>query len=145
VEGIVEPVGLRLQARLRRAVWELARTENRRGFPPVMHAGDPGGAVAALEIRHDARQSDYALRVDVVSALVRRTRPRVDTPLVWLTRPGPLADTQDVDLEWLAATRAAAAELATHLPFVVVNRRAWRDPRSGVGRVWKRPRPNRRD
>ena len=60
--------------------------------------------------------------------------------LVWLTRPGPL-EIQDLDLHWLAAAAVAAGELGVGLRMVVVNRRSWRDPRTGVGREWKRLRP----
>ncbi len=52
-------------------------------------------------------------------------------------RLGDLA-LQDVDLAWLAAARAAYAEAELPLVMVVVSRTAWRDPRSGVGRSWRR-------
>jgi hypothetical protein len=50
---------------------------------------------------------------------------------------------QDVDARWLAAARASYAEAGLPLTFVVVNRRGWRDPRSGLGRTWARVRPAR--
>jgi predicted dienelactone hydrolase len=137
-EGIVEPVARGLYVRLRRAVLDHARTERRRRvFPPVLHVGSPGLTVAEFAIE-PADPTDQALRTDIVSAMLRLAARRGDTPLVWLSRPGAPSEVRDVDLEWLAATRAAGAELGRHLPFVVINRRAWRDPRTGVGRVWQR-------
>ncbi len=139
-EGIVEPVARQLYVRLRRAVLDHARTERRRqAFPPVLHVGSPGQVVADFAIM-PADSTDQALRVDIVSAMLRQAARRGDTPLVWLSRPGAPSEVRDVDLEWLAATRAAGAELGRHLPYVVINRRAWRDPRTGVGRVWQRVR-----
>lgn len=70
--------------------------------------------------------------------------PRAD-PFVWLTRRGDPAVLQDLDARWLAAARAAYAEAGSPLTFVVVGRRGWHDPRSGVGRTWVRLRqPARR-
>ena len=113
----------------------------------MVHVGTPGGAVAtfALDDSREGPRLDHALRTDVLEAMVRRA-DRADrgassgpgrTLLVWLTRPGPL-EPRDVDLAWLAATRAAAAELGRVLPMVVVNRRSWRDPATGVAREWTR-------
>lgn len=136
-EGIVEPVARGLYVRLRRAVLDHARSERRRVFPPVLHVGSPGLTVSRFRIEPD-EPTDHALRADIVSAMLRLASCRGDTPLVWLSRPGAPSETRDVDLEWLAATRSAGGELGRHLPFVVINRRAWRDPRTGVGRVWQR-------
>jgi hypothetical protein len=138
-EGIVEPVARGLYLRLRRAVLDHALTERRRVFPPVLHVGSPGATVADFVIE-TADPTDHALRTDIVAALLRRARQASATPLVWLSRPGAPSDVRDVDLEWLAAARSAGAELGRHLPYVVINRRAWRDPRTGVGRVWQRVR-----
>lgn len=138
-EGIVEPVARGLHLRLRRAVLDHALTERRRVFPPVLHVGSPGGTVADFIVEPDER-TDHALRTDVVAAMLRRCGPEASTPLVWLSRPGAPSEVRDVDLEWLAASRSAGAELGRHLPYVVINRRAWRDPRTGVGRVWQRVR-----
>jgi hypothetical protein len=138
-EGIVEPVARGLHVRLRRAVLDHASTERRRVFQPVLHVGSPGATVADFVIEPD-EPTDHALRTDVVSAMLRRARQHGGTPLVWLSRPGAPSEVRDVDLEWLAAARSAGAELGRHLPYVVINRRAWRDPRTGVGRVWQRVR-----
>ena len=133
---IDEPVPPELAALLRRAVLDHGRTERRRVFAPVVHVGVPGALTARLDLGDNGR-TDHALRVDLLEAMVRRTRRPGPTPLVWLTRRGDL-DPQDVDLAWLAAARHAAGELGVALPMVVVNRRCWRDPASGVGRTWKR-------
>lgn len=138
-EGIVEPVSRGLYLRLRRAVLDHAGTEKRRVFPPVLHVGAPGTAVVRFVVEADDA-TDHALRTDIVSAMLRRSRQRGATPLVWLARPGAPSEVRDVDLDWLAATRSAGGELGLLLPYVVINRRAWRDPRSGVGRVWQRAR-----
>jgi hypothetical protein len=57
--------------------------------------------------------------------------------MTWLTRPGCL-EPQDVDLAWLRVVAAVNGETGHSLPFVVVTRAGWRDPRSGVGRTWRR-------
>lgn len=135
--GIVEPVSRVLHLRLRQAVLDHAHRERRRVFASVLRVGLPGEREGGFEVRPE-ESLDHALRVDVVSALVRRTHRPGATPLVWLTRPGDLLEEHTADLEWLAATRAAGGELGRHLPYVVVNRRSWRDPATGVGRSWQR-------
>jgi hypothetical protein len=134
--AIVEPVPEPLQGLLRRAVLDHASNESRRLFPPVLHVGVPGGTTACLEIDAD-EPDDQAVRIDVVESMVRRVGRVPGTPLVWLARPGPLT-VQDLDLHWLAASAAAAGELRVGLRMVVVDRRSWRDPRTGVGREWQR-------
>ncbi len=135
MEGIAEPVDRALHRALRRAVLDLAGDPRR--CPPVqVHVGDPVAARASF-----AEESglDHALRTDVVTALLRRTRGRGRAPLAWLTRPGE-AVLQDVDAAWLAAARAAYAEAGLPLTMVVVTRQGWWDPRSGTRRTWLRPR-----
>jgi hypothetical protein len=139
--GIGEPVPEPLLRLLRRAVVDLARTERRRFFPHRLHTGTPGGI--ELSFAPGDEQLDHALRVEVVEALLRRVGRPLDPPLVWLTRPLP-GGTEDADLDWLAATRTAAAELGRPLRFVTVGRAAWVDPVSGVGRSWPRPPRSRR-
>lgn len=137
--GIVEPVPGRLQTLLRRAVLDLTAAERRRrSFPPALQVGIPGGSVVRFEPQPD-EPDDLALRVDVVQAMVRRLGRRPTRPLVWLARADPVHPPEDTDLGWLSATRAAAGELGLALPFVVVGRRAWVDPVTGVGREWQRP------
>ncbi|MGZ4445924.1 MAG: hypothetical protein ACXVWZ_00400 [Nocardioides sp.] len=140
---VSEPVAPALAARLRRAVLEHVGSEPRRVHPTVLHVGTPGGPhpVFAFAADDPAGLDDQALRADVVAALLRRARRGgVSEPLVWVTRPGGL-ELQDCDVAWLAAARTAYAEADVPLTLVVVTRRGWRDPRSGVGRVWKRVRP----
>ena len=135
-EAVVEPVPEPLRRLLRRAVLDLSGEERRRRFPPTLHVGLPGGTHQSFEAGEDLL--DHALRVDVVEAMLRSLGRTLGPPLVWLTRPGPLLP-EDADLGWLAATRTASAELGITTRFVVVCRRAWVDPVSGVGRSWPRP------
>ena len=137
MEGIQEPVPRALHVVLRRAVLDHAVTERRRTYPPLVHVGRPGGAEEVFAVRPDDETLDHALRCDVVAALVRRSRRSGSVPMVWLTRPGEL-DLQDVDVQWMAAARAASAEAGIGLTLVVVTRRGWSDPRSGVRHEWKR-------
>lgn len=136
VDGICEPVGRPLLAVLRRAVLDHVRTEPRRAFVPLVHVGLPGGPEEVFAIRPEDGL-DQALRADVLAALVQRSRRHGSVPLVWLTRAGDL-DLQDVDAAWLSAARVATAEAGIALTLVVVTRRGWTDPRSGVNRQWKR-------
>jgi len=139
MEGLTDPVPATTRRLLRKAVHEHAATERRRwGYPPVLHVGVPGGEVAALDLA-DAEPADPGLRTDVVAALRVRAGGAPEH-LVWLTRWGDLG-LQDVDAQWLGGARAAYAEAQVALTFVVVTRRGWRDPRSGVGRTWARVRP----
>ena len=135
VDGLSEPLSRHTHAVLRRAVLEHATRERRRVFPPVLNVGVPGGRVASLAIA-TTEPTDPGLRTDVVAALRVRADVGPD-PMVWLTRSGGL-ELQDVDALWLAATCAAYDEARAALTFVVVNRRGWRDPRSGLSRTWVR-------
>jgi hypothetical protein len=138
--GITEPVSRPLQQLLRQAVLAHATGESRRVYPPVLHAGVPGRSARRFLVEPD-EELDHALRTDVVEALVRPGVERGRVPLLWLTRreaaTGPDADAP-VDHDWLAATTAAGRELGVLLDLVVVTRRGWHDPRTGVGRRWKR-------
>ncbi len=136
--GIEEPVPTLLRRRLRDVTFEHAVGERRRVFPPRLHLARPDRAEVTFEV-DPTEDIDAALRVDLAAALLRRVRRTPATPvLAWLTRRGGL-EVQDVDLAWLGAIRTAAAEEAAgDVAFVVVNRRAWRDPATGVERTWKR-------
>ncbi len=136
MEGIREPVDRVTALVLRRAVLDHVRAERRRWFPALLHVGLPGGAEEVFAIDPD-EPLDHALRADVVAALLQRGRRRGAVPLLWLTRPGPL-ELQDVDAAWVSGVRAAGAEAGVALTLVVVTRRGWVDPRSGVRREWKR-------
>ncbi|GAB2759097.1 hypothetical protein GCM10027020_09330 [Nocardioides salsibiostraticola] len=146
--GIDDPPDPALSRLLRAVVLEHAENEHRRVFDPTLHLavltqeGDRTPIHCVLS-REDTW--DDALRTDVVAALLRRLPPQRATErwLAWLTRTGDL-DIQDLDLAALRALRSAAAEAeAADFHFVVVNRRAWRDPVTGVGREWKRLRDRR--
>ena len=135
VDGLSEPLSRHTHALLRQAVLDHVAGERRRVYSPVLHVGVPGGRVASLPVG-TAEPTDPGLRTDIVAALRVRAGARPDQ-LVWLTRSGGL-ELQDVDARWLAASRAAYGEARAPLTFVVVNRRGWRDPRSGLGRTWAR-------
>ena len=106
------------QALLRRLVLEHKAGERRRHFP-----------------RDPADLLDHALRCDLLEALLKRGA--AGPVMTWLTRSGPL-DVQDVDLAWLRVVVAVNGETGRALAYVVVTRDGWRDPRSGVGRTWRR-------
>ncbi len=134
---LTEPVPPGVLRVLRQAVVEHHRAVGaRRRFHPALHAGLPGGAARALEIRPDDA-FDAALRADVVEALARPYLSRPEPLWVWLTR-GAGDPVTAGDLAWAAAVGAAGAELERPLGFVVVTRNGWRDPCSGVGRAWAR-------
>ena len=127
---------------LRRAVVDHAAREPRRVYPALLHVGWPGGPEEVFAAGPDD-ELDHALRADVVAALLHTSRRHAPVtgaiPMLWLTRSGPL-DVGDLDLAWLAAARTASAEARVDLVLVVVTRRGWFDPRSGVRREWKRVR-----
>ena len=135
MDGLSEPLPRHTEVLLRRAVLEHAAAERRRAYPPILHVGVPGERVASLAVG-TAEPTDPGLRTDVVAALRVRAGDGADQ-LAWLTRSGGL-ELQDVDARWLAAARAAYDEARAPLAFVVVNRRGWRDPRSGLSRTWVR-------
>ncbi|THI96367.1 hypothetical protein E7Z54_16890 [Nocardioides sp.] len=106
----------------------------------MLHVGVPARAARCFEVRTEDRL-DHALRVEVVEAMCRASLARDFVPLVWLTREEEGHDVED--LAWAAAVGAAGFELGVSLDLVVVTRRWWRDPRTGVGRSWRRLRPPR--
>ena len=122
------------QVRLRRLVLDHKAAERRRRFPAVLHVGVPGRP-ATGRIDEEVAELDHALRCDVMEAMLRR--PPGGPLMTWLTRPGDL-EVQDVDLAWLRAVTAVNGETGRSLPYLVVTREGWRDPRSGVGRRWRR-------
>jgi hypothetical protein len=69
VEGIREPVPHALGVVLRRAALEHARAEHRRGYPPLLHVGFPGGAEEVFALMQ-GDPSDHAIRADVLAALL---------------------------------------------------------------------------
>ena len=132
-----EPIDPGDRQLLRRAVVEHVGTITGRAFPPVLHVGTPGSRVRRFTLR-PADPTDHALRADVVAAMLGRRGPEAAAaPWVWLTRTGAL-ELHDLDAQWLAAAVTAYAEAGDDLTMVVVTRRGWRDPRSGVGQTWVR-------
>lgn len=132
---IEEPVPTLLQRVLRHAVREHAAAEGRCQLPPALHVGIPGGRVRTFALPDDG-PLDLALRTEAVEAMCRDHLAGDVVPLVWLTRTPEGHDVED--LAWAAAVGCAGAELGVRLDLVVVTRRSWRDPRSGVGRQWTR-------
>lgn len=161
VPELHDPLPPEWRRTLRTAVHDYALHEPRRCPPPLLHVGHPGGTevLVPATVDHplpaDEQAPDHALQTDLVATMLRRvarewTRlgttagaragsPSIPGPLVWLTRAGDL-DVQDVDLSWLAAARAASAEVEADLTMVVVNRHGWRDPRTGTEVRWQRVR-----
>lgn len=132
-----EPVPAHERARWRVAVAELTvLTRGRRLFAPTLHAGAPGGPQESF-VPAPAHELDQALRTDLVVALLDRALTHGSAPALWLTRCGELA-VHDEDAAWLAATEGASLECELTLPLVIVTRRGWRDPRTGVRREWRR-------
>ena len=131
-----EPLPRNTVLQLREAVRRHTLAAQRRRFAPVLHLGRPGGHERCIPA--PGAGTDLALRSDVVAALLAGAGALPH--LTWLTRPGEL-EPHDVDLAWLAAARAAYAEAGRDLSWVVVTRRGWWDPRSGLRREWTRLRP----
>lgn len=151
VDGPVDPV---VASAWRQAVLHLRYAERRRVFTPTVHLGDPRRDWASFAVPSvGPRDSpmDHALCCDVVTALLdhwRRTVPEpADAeegageagapPFVWLARSGPF-ERHDEDARWLSAARAAHEEVGLRLQLAVVTHGGWYDPRTGVGRRWKR-------
>lgn len=128
---LCDPLASDQRRLLRRTVLDLATSEHRRRFPPVLHVGTPGAATITVE---DDPAWDLGLRTDLVGAVLRALH---DPAWIWVTRCGSL-DQEDVDAAWLGPTVTAAAERGTDVAFVVVTRHGWTDPRSGLRREWKR-------
>ena len=137
--GIQEPLPTLLRKVLRGTVREHARNERRRVHPAVLHVGIPGGEQRTLELE-PGEHPDLAARIEIVEAMARAFLARDVVPLLWLTRMPEGPDVED--LAWAAAVTAASGELGVRLDLVVVTRRSWRDPRSGVGQRWARVRPD---
>ena len=128
------PVDHRTHQVLRAAVIELKEGERRHRFPVVLHAGTPGRSLRHVD---GPPLADSGARTDVALALVARARLREPRPFVWLTRPGELSPHDD-DLRWLGPVAWACSSLGEARGLVVVTRRGWFDPVSGVRREWRR-------
>ncbi len=128
------PIERRTHDVLRAAVLELIETESRRRFPITLHAGLPGRSASHLQTES---VTDPGLRADVALTLIHHVTTWVPHPYVWITRPGELS-VHDEDLTWLGPVLWAAASLGRDVGLVVVTRRGWFDPMSGVCREWRR-------
>ena len=124
------------QTALRLAVVRFKQQERRRGFPPVVHVGIPGGREVDF-VDLPQRGLDHALRTEVIAELVSRARTFVNWPIIWLTRPGSL-DEHDADLAWFAPAQAAYGEAGVPLAMVVVTRAGWRNVSDGTRVEWSR-------
>ncbi|GAA5130448.1 hypothetical protein GCM10023339_60880 [Alloalcanivorax gelatiniphagus] len=128
------PVDRHTHLVLRAATVELVEAEPRRRFPTALHAGLPGRSVRHVDA---PVLPDAGLRADVVLALLRTATSLTPRPWLWLTRPGELSPHDD-DLRWLGPSTWAAQALGLPVGLVVVTRRGWFDPVSGVRREWRR-------
>ncbi len=128
------PVDRHTHLVLRAATVELVQDEARRRFPSTLHAGVPGRSVRHVD---DPTVPDAGLRADVVLALLRGSLALTPRPMLWLTRPGELSPHDD-DLRWLGPAAWACRALGVPVGLVVVTRRGWFDPVSGVRREWRR-------
>jgi hypothetical protein len=134
MSAVEEPVSRAHQALLRRLVHEHKAGERRHRFPAVLHLGGPGRPESG-RVEESQAVLDHSLRCDLLEAMLRRAP--AGPLMTWLTRPGDL-EPQDVDLVWLRAVGAVNGETGRSLPYLVVTRDGWRDPRSGVSRTWRR-------
>jgi hypothetical protein len=132
VPVLKEPLAPRTTRVLRRAVLDLALHQRRARVPPTLHTGLPGGPAVSVG---DDPTWDHGLRTEIVATVLGAVAE--PTALTWLTRSGTGA-LHDVDAAWLGPVLAAYGEQGRDPTFVVVTRHGWTDPRSGVGRRWKR-------
>ena len=132
--GLQAPIERGTHHVLRAATVELVESRLPRQFPTTIHAGVPGRSVRHVE---DPPVADAGLRADLVLAMLRQAAVRTPHPFLWLTRPGELSPHDD-DLRWLGPSRWACAAVGVPVGLVVVTRRGWFDPVSGVCREWRR-------
>jgi hypothetical protein len=132
--GLQAPIDRDTHRVLRAATLQLIEAETRRHFPTALHAGEPGRSAHHVE---DPPLTDAGLRADVALALLRRAAALTPRPFLWLTRAGELTPHDD-DLRWLGPTAWAGSCLGSPVRLVVVTRRGWFDPVTGVRREWRR-------
>jgi hypothetical protein len=140
VPELVEPIAPHIKNQLRTAVAALCSDRRRRRFPATIHVGTPGDIFCSFT--DDEEHLDIGLRTAIVEALMSGVSPPQSNPLCWLSRPGELR-WNDTDAAWLGPVVRAFAAACQPLTMVVVTRRGWYDPRSGVTREWKRLRSRR--
>jgi hypothetical protein len=134
---VAHDVPLERRRLLRREVGLLRQRETRRVFDTAVHVGVLGGESAGFVARaQDLPVLDAGLRTDVVCGLLAGLPARAVA--AWVVRAGT-PEPQDVDLEWLAAARAAAGVLGRELDgCYVITRTGWRDVLGGEQRTWVR-------
>ncbi|WP_185994857.1 hypothetical protein [Nocardioides campestrisoli] len=124
---------------LRRAVLALKQASPRGRLAPVVWAGLPGaeepGAVCSFQ--PEEHRLDHDTRLEAAVALAHRVVPKVEAPMLWLTRSGDLEPTSS-DLRWQAAAVAAWQEVGLAPSFAVLTRHGWRHHPSGAERRWRR-------
>ena len=120
---------------LRQATLLLKEAFPRGRVPITIHAGVPTRTTFSYCVAAGPRL-DQAWRRDIAGSLLQRTNQLRDR-WAWLTRSGPLA-MHDADAAWSAAWYAACGEAAVDVPFVVVTRHGWFDPRTGHVQEWTR-------
>jgi hypothetical protein len=122
---------------LREEVGRLRLRESRRVFDASVHVGELGGARTGFVVAaRDLPVMDVQLRCDVVGRLLEDAPEAWQT--TWLVRPGT-PEPHDVDLQWLAAARAAFAMHGRPLGgCYVVTRTGWRDLVTEEHRTWVR-------
>jgi len=139
------PISRHTHRWLRAVVLAHMEGEHRRRHPSTLHAGHPGRPPCTLDLVGPDAQVDATLRVDLWGGLILQARHRArrrgededEAPWLWLTRDGALDDDRDDDA-WAGAAVRASAEAGLPCHFVVVVRRGWRDPTTGVRRQWTR-------
>lgn len=148
---LIEPVPSATLAQLRHTLLRFREGQPRRIFPTRIFVGDPDGARAWFEVPERSPRAsrggrtlpmalDASHRADVVGALLDRwlSAELAVPPLLWVIRSGVIDGIHEIDAAWLAAGHHAFAECRVELTMVVFTRQGWTDPRSGVGRRWKR-------
>jgi hypothetical protein len=132
-----DDVPLERRRLLRREVGLLRRRESRRTFDTAVHVGELGGESAGFVARaQDLPVLDAGLRTDVICGLLAGLT--ITTPTAWVVRSGT-PETQDVDLQWLAAARTATDLLGRRLDgCYVLTPTGWLDLVTGRRRTWVR-------
>lgn len=137
---VLAPITRTQHVVFRAAVLSFKESAPRGRAPMSLHVGVPDTANAChvvLPGQALGQALDQALRTDIAAGLLQRTAAQAPDRWGWLARVGSLA-LHDADVVWSAAWYAACAEGEVDVPFVVVTRTGWRDPRTGVGREWSR-------
>ena len=135
--GLVAPLPRDLHRGLRAEVIALRQAHRGLRFPVSVRLGVPGTG-GPVHVVSAEDPPDHGYRSEVAAALLcAARRPRPTPPVAWLIRPGHLS-WHDREAEWLPALVSVYAEADLPLVFVVVTKRGWYDPRSGLDKEWRR-------